>query len=400
MKNITQERTMNKMKFRRIFLVVMDSLGVGEALDANNYQDQGANTLGHIKEKYDLFVPNLQKLGFLNTLNMDENPNVEAYYTIARPTNPGKDTLTGHYELMGVRNLVPFKQFTENGFPRELLDQIENITQRRVIGNKNANGLDIINELGERQLEYGFLILYTSNGSNLCIAAHEDVIPVAKLYEYATKIRQITLTEELKVGRVIARVFTGKPGNFKFTNEKCEYAVKPPTKSIFNLLSERGFSVISIGKIDDVFDGEGITKKIKAKDNSEAINKLTDIMGKNFTGLCVCNLNDFDQEYGHKRDLEGYAKAIEEFDVEIPMIINKLDMDDLLILTADHGCDPTFPGNGHTRENVPVLIFGRNLKEPKKLDILDSMADIGATITQNFDTMQPLIGKGFLDKLK
>ena len=331
---------------------------------------------------------------------MDENPNVEAYYTIARPTNPGKDTLTGHYELMGVRNLVPFKQFTENGFPRELLDQIENITQRRVIGNKNANGLDIINELGERQLEYGFLILYTSNGSNLCIAAHEDVIPVAKLYEYATKIRQITLTEELKVGRVIARVFTGKPGNFKFTNEKCEYAVKPPTKSIFNLLSERGFSVISIGKIADVFDGEGITKKIKAKDNSEAINKLTDIMGKNFTGLCVCNLNDFDQEYGHKRDLEGYAKAIEEFDVEIPMIINKLDMDDLLILTADHGCDPTFPGNGHTRENVPVLIFGRNLKEPKKLDILDSMADIGATITQNFDTMQPLIGTGFLEKLK
>ncbi|MBE6146976.1 MAG: phosphopentomutase [Firmicutes bacterium] len=389
------------MKFKRIFLIIMDSLGVGEAMDANNYGDQGANTLGHIKENYDLFVPNLQKLGFLNTLNMDENLNVDAYYTIARPTNPGKDTLTGHYELMGVHNLVPFKQFTENGFPRELLDKIENITQRRVIGNKNAEGIEIINELGSRHMEYGFLILYTSNGSNLCVAAHEDVIPVAKLYEYAEKIRQITMTEELKVGRVIARAFTGRPGNFRFTNERCDFAVKPPTKSVFNMLEEKGLSVISIGKVSDVFDDEGITKKIKAKNNVESINKLTDIMSKKFTGLCVCNLNDFDQEYGHKRDLEGYARAIEELDVEIPMIINKLEMDDLLIITADHGCDPSFQGSGHTRENVPVLVFGRNLKEPKRLDILESMADIGATVAENFETsMQPLIGSSFLNKLK
>lgn len=388
------------MKFKRIFLIVLDSLGVGEALDANNYGDEGANTLGHIKENYDLFVPNLQKLGFLNTLNMDENKDVEAYYTIARPTNPGKDTLTGHYELMGVRNLIPFKTFVENGFPRELLERIELITHRRVIGNRNAEGIEIINELGERHLEYGALILYTSNGSNLCIAAHEDVIPVAKLYEYAEKIRDITLSDELKVGRVIAQVFTGKPGNFKFTNERREFALKPPTKSVLNLLSENNYSVISIGKIADVFENEGITKKIKAKDNQEAINKLMDIMGKNFTGLCFANLNDFDSEYGHKRDLEGYAKAIEEFDVEISMLINKLDTDDLLIITADHGCDPSFKGTFHTRENVPVIIFGRNLKEPKRLDILESMADIGATISENFDTNKPLIGTSFLDKLK
>lgn len=388
------------MKFKRIFLIVLDSLGVGEALDANNYGDEGANTLGHIKENYDLFVPNLQKLGFLNTLNMDENKDVEAYYTIARPTNPGKDTLTGHYELMGVRNLIPFKTFVENGFPRELLERIELITHRRVIGNRNAEGIEIINELGERHLEYGALILYTSNGSNLCIAAHEDVIPVAKLYEYAEKIREITLSDELKVGRVIAQVFTGKPGNFKFTNERREFALKPPTKSVLNLLSENNYSVISIGKIADVFENEGITKKIKAKDNQEAINKLMDIMGKNFTGLCFANLNDFDSEYGHKRDLEGYAKAIEEFDVEISMLINKLDTDDLLIITADHGCDPSFKGTFHTRENVPVIIFGRNLKEPKRLDILESMADIGATISENFDTNKPLIGTSFLDKLK
>lgn len=388
------------MKFKRIFLLVLDSLGVGEALDANHYGDEGANTLGHIKENYDLFVPNLQKFGFLNTLNMDENKEVEAYYTIARPTNPGKDTLTGHYELMGVRNLIPFKTFVENGFPRELLEKIELITHRRVIGNRNAEGMEIINELGERHLEYGALILYTSNGSNLCIAAHEDVIPVAKLYEYAEKIREITLSDELKVGRVIAQAFTGKPGNFKFTNERREFALKPPTKSVLNLLSENDYSVISIGKIADVFEGEGITKKIKAKDNQEAINKLTDIMGKNFTGLCFANLSDFDSEYGHNRDLEGYAKAIEEFDVEIPMLINKLDTEDLLIITADHGCDPSFKGTFHTRENVPVLIFGRNLKEPKRLDILESMADIGATIAENFDTNKPLIGTSFLDKLK
>ena len=388
------------MKFKRIFLLILDSLGVGEAIDANNYGDEGANTLLHIKENYDLFVPNLQKLGFLNTLNMDENDNVDAYYTIARPTNPGKDTLTGHYELMGVHNLVPFKSFAENGFPRELIEYIETTTRRRVIGNRNAEGNEIINELGERHMEFGALILYVSNGSNLCIAAHEDVIPVAKLYEYAEKIREITMTEEFKVGRVIARAFTGTPGKFKFTAERRDFAVKPPSKSVLNILNENDYSVISIGKVADVFDDEGITKKIKAKDNQEAINKLTDIMGKNFSGLCIANLYDFDSMYGHKRDLEGYAKAIEEFDVEIPMIINKLDMEDLLIITADHGCDPSFKGTFHTRENVPVIIYGRNLKEPKRLDILDSMADIGATITDNFELSRPLIGRSFLEKLK
>lgn len=387
------------MKFKRIFLVVLDSLGVGEAQDADNYGDSGANTLGHIKEKYDLFIPNLEKLGFLDTLTMADREDVNAYYSIARPTNPGKDTLTGHYELLGVRNLVPFKSFTENGFPRDLLDRIEQITQRRVIGNKNAQGIDIINELGERHLQYGFLILYTSNGSNLYIAAHEDVIPIAKLYDYAEKIRAITMTEELKIGRVIARVFTGKPGNFKFTNDRYDLAVKPPTKSVFNILHENDYATISIGKIADIFDDDGISKKIKAKNNTEALNKLGDIMEKNFTGLCVCNLNDFDQ-YGHQRDLEGYAHAIEEFDVQIPMILNKLEMDDLLILTADHGCDPTFSGSGHTRENVPVILFGRNLREPKRLDILESMGDIGATITENFGATQLLLGKSFLEQLK
>ena len=388
------------MRFKRIFLIILDSLGVGESQDANDYGDNGSNTLGHIKENYDLFVPNLKKLGFLNTINMDQNENVEAYYTIARPNNPGKDTLNGHYEIMGVKNDIQFKSFTEKGFPKELLDQIEAITRRRVIGNKNCSGNEIIRELGERQMEFSSLIVYTSNGSNLQIAAHEDSIPVSTLYEYAEKIRKITMREEWKIGRVIACPFTGNgPMTFKFTNERQDYAIKPPTKSVMNFLSEKDYNVISIGKIAEVFDYEGITKVIKARNNSEALNKLGDIMNKNFTGLCAVNLNDFDN-YGHKRDLEYYGKAIEEFDVEISMILNRLETDDLLIITADHGCDPSLPGTHHTRENVPVIIYGRNLKEPKKLDILESMADIGATIADNFEVQKTFIGTSFLDKLK
>lgn len=388
------------MKFKRIFLVVLDSLGVGEALDANDYYDEGSNTLGHIRDNYDLFIPNLKKLGFLNTINMDDNQNVDAYYTVARPNNPGKDTLNGHYEILGVKNDVQFKTFTERGFPIELLDQIEMITRRHVIGNKNSSGLDIIRELGERQIENNSIIVYTSNGSNLQIAAHEASIPVRNLYDYAEAIRRVTLRGNWNIGRIIACPFSGNSARtFRFTNERQDYAVKPPMKSVMNYLSEKDYSVISIGKIAEIFDYEGINKIIKAKNNIEALNKLEDIMDKKFSGLCVVNLNDFDN-YGHKRDLDGYAKAIEELDVEIPMILNHLDTDDLLIFTADHGCDPTFNGYDHTRENVPVIIYGRNLKEPKRLDILESMADIGATISDNFDVVKPIIGTSFLDKLK
>lgn len=332
---------------------------------------------------------------------MDENKDVDAYYTIARPTNVGKDTLAGHYEMMGIETTIPFKTFNEKGFPRELIEAIEQVTGRRVIGNKYSETDEIIQELGERQLNYGSLIIYTSSDSNLQVAAHEDVIPVAQLYQYCERIRQITKREEWQVGRIIARPFTGKPGKFrKINNERRDYAVKPPHKSVLDNLKENNLSVIAIGKINDVFDGEGITKIIKAPSNIEGINKLTDIMDKNFNGLCFANLNEFDSNYGHKRDVEGYAKAIEELDVEIPIMLNKLSIEDLLIITADHGNDPTFPGNDHTRENVPVILFSRNFKEPGRLDILNSLADIGATISDNFDIAKPLIGTSFLDKLK
>ena len=388
------------MKFKRIFLMVLDSLGVGETTDAANYGDAGANTLGHIKENYDLFIPNLKKIGFLDTLNMNENKQVDAYYTIARPTNAGKDSLNGHYEMMGIENRIPFKTFNQ-GFPFDILNGIEQVTGRRVIGNKCCNDDAIIQELGERQQNYGALIIYTSADSDLQVAAHEDCIPVATLYQYCERIRALTLREEWRIGRVIARPFTGTPGHYKLIQSgRKDYSVKPPKKSILDSLVEHNYNVIGIGKVNDIFDGQGINKQMKANNNMEAINKFTDIIDKNFTGLCMVNLADFDSLYGHTRDAEGYGKAIEELDVEIPIILNKLDTGDLLIITADHGNDPTFPGTDHTRENVPVIIYSRDFLEPKRLEAFETFANIGATIADNFDVDMPSIGKSILEELK
>ncbi len=386
------------MKFKRIFLMVLDSLGVGEALDADKYGDNGANTLGHIAENYDLFIPNLKKLGFLNTLNMNEQE-VDAYYTIARPTNPGNDSLDGHYELMGVANNTPFKNFTEEAFPRELLEQIAITNQRKVIGNLVGEGEEIINHLGTRQVEHKALIIYTSNGSNLKVAAHESTIPVNELYEICKKIRELTKKEEWKVGRVVARPFMGKEGSYRFTKESKEFALNPPSKSLLENLQDKNYSTICFGKISDCFNGKGISKVVKTKSNLDGLNKLTDIMTKNFQGLAFINLSDFDSNYAHTGDIEGYGRAIEELDVEIPIITNKLNNDDLFIITADHGCDPTL-GKKHTRENVPVILFSRSFKEPKRLDILESMADIAATIAENFEVDKPELGTSFLEKLK
>lgn len=388
------------MKFKRIFLIVLDSLGVGETTDAINFGDNGANTLGHINDQCDLFVPNLKKIGFLDTLNMSENTNVEAYYTIAKPTNAGKDTLNGHYEMVGIKHDIPFKTFN-NGFPFEILEAIEKVTGRRVVGNKCCIDDSIIQELGERQVSYGSLIIYTSADSDLQVAAHEDCIPIPTLHQYCERIRELTLKEDWRVGRVIARPFTGTPGKYRFVHSgRKDYAVKPPKTSILDNLVKDSYNVIAIGKINDIFDGQGINKNIKASSNQEAINKLTDIMDKKFTGLCMVNLSDFDSIYGHARDVEGYAHAIEELDVDIPIIINKLELDDLLIITADHGNDPTFKGNDHTRENVPVIIYSRNFKEPKRLKVFETFANIGATIAENFEVQKPEIGESILEELK
>ncbi len=387
------------MKFKRIFLIVLDSLGVGEAIDAINYGDCGANTLKHIDDKVHLFVPNLKKLGFMNTITMDDIKS-DAYYTIAKPVNPGKDTLTGHYEMMGVRVITPFKTF-HNGFSKELITEIEQATKRKVIGNVAASGTEIIKELGETQIQQGSLIVYTSSDSVLQVAAHEKIIPVDVLYKYCEIIRKITLKDEWLVGRVIARPFVGtNSSNFKRSENRHDFAIDPPEPSVLNFLKDKGISVISVGKIFDIFNGQGITKKIISTSNKEGIDKILDIMEKNFTGLCFANLNDFDSLYGHRRNIEGYANAIEDLDVEIPVILNNLDTDDLLIITADHGNDPTFKGTDHTKENVPVIIYSRLFKEPKKLPALESFSDIGATIAENFDVRKPNMGTSFLNKLK
>jgi len=388
------------MKFKRIFLMVLDSLGVGETTDAINYGDVGANTLKHVNEKCNLFIPNLKKIGFLDTINLSSNPNVEAYYTIAKPINAGKDTLNGHYEIVGLKNDVPFETYNQ-GFVYDILNGIEEITGRSVIGNVCSHDNAVINELGERQYNYGSLIIYTSADSDLQVAAHEDSIPISTLYEYCERIRTLTLKENWRIARIIARPFNGTPGNYKLINSgRRDYAVKPPKKTILNSLIENNYNVIGIGKINDIFNGEGINKQIKATNNTEAINKFTDIIDKNFTGLCMVNLSDFDSLYGHTRDVEGYGKAIEELDVNIPIIINKLDIDDLLIITADHGNDPTFKGNGHTRENVPVIIYSRNFKKPECLQPFETLANIGATIADNFDLDKPEIGESILENLE
>ncbi len=387
------------MKFKRIFLMVLDSLGVGETIDAVNYQDNGANTLKHVNDQCDLFVPNLKKIGFLDTINMNDDENVEAYYTIAKPINAGKDTLNGHYEMVGIKNDIPFKTFN-NGFVFEILNGIELVTGRKVIGNKCCNDDSIIQELGDRQINYGSLIIYTSADSDLQVAAHEDSIPISTLYQYCEKIRALTLEEDWRIGRIIARPFSGSSGKYKFISSgRRDYAIKPPKRTVLDSLLENNYNVIGIGKINDIFDGQGINKNIKAFNNMEAINKLTDIMSKNFTGLCMVNLADFDSLYGHARDAIGYGRAIEELDVEIPIILNKLELDDLLIITADHGNDPTFKGNDHTRENVPVILYSRAFKEPKRLKPFETFANIGATIADNFEVELPEIGQSILEEL-
>ena len=389
------------MTFKRVFLLILDSLGVGETTDALNYNSVGANTLKHINDNENLFVPNLEKIGFMNTINLEENNEVDAYYTIAHPINEGIDSLSGHYEIMGVKNEIPFETFS-NAFDTNLLEKIASITGRRIIGNVCCTNDKIIKDLGDNEKAYASLIIYTSGDSNMQIAAHEDAIPMSTLYDYADKIKEFLDKNQLNVSRVIARPFTGTNStNYRFIkNAKKEFVTVPPNKTLLNELQEKKLEVIGIGKVNDIYPENAINKKIKANSNSEVINKLTDIISKNFKGLVIANLSDFDELYGHNRDIDGYAKAIEELDVNIPIILNKLNIDDLLIITADHGCDPTFNGFGHTRENLPIIMYCRNFKSPKRLEERNTLGDIGATIVDNFNINPPEIGKSMLNELK
>lgn len=387
------------MKFNRIFLIVLDSLGVGEAIDADKFDDLGATTLRHILEYNPIDYPNLEKMGFLNLVNYKDIKNTDSYYTKAHPKANGKDTLTGHLEIMGIRTLIPFRTFTKDGFPQELIDELEKRTGRKIIGNCNASGTEIIERLGKEQMETGSLIVYTSADSVLQIAAHEDIIPLEELYRDCEIARELTLKEEWKVGRIIARPYIGTPGNFTRTPNRHDYALDPVSDTVLDNLKNNGYDVISIGKISDVFNNCGITKSTKTKDNLDGILKIIETEKENFTGLCFANLNDFDSKYGHRRNIKGYAEAIKEFDNYLPEIKENLKENDLLIITADHGNDPSYKGTDHTRENIPVLVYSKSLKEPKKLDELDCFSDIGATIADNFNVKMPEVGESFLGKL-
>ena len=389
--------------FKRIFLVVMDSVGIGEAPDAEEFNDVGANTLGHIAEKMNgLNMPNMQKLGLGNIgdiKGIEKQDSPLAYFTKMQEASNGKDTMTGHWEIMGLNIQKPFRTFPD-GFPPELIQQLEEKTGRKIIGNKPASGTAIIEELGKEHMETGALIVYTSADSVLQIAAHEDIVPIDELYRICEIARELTLDEKYMVGRVIARPFLGEPDSFERTSNRHDYALKPFGRTVMNELKDAEHDVIALGKISDIYDGEGVTEAIRTVDNDDGMTKLVESMDKDFNGISFLNLVDFDAKYGHRRNPEGYGKALEEYDVRLPEVLNKLTDDDLLIITADHGNDPTHHGTDHTREFVPLIVYHKNIGQGQELPIRKTFADIGATISDNFDINMPEHGVSFLSDIK
>ncbi|MGN0396673.1 MAG: phosphopentomutase [Candidatus Fimimorpha sp.] len=394
-------------KYNRIFVIVIDSLGVGAMDDSENFGDVEVNTLGHISESVDTFeIPNLKKLGLaklcpLKQVEPEEKP--VAYFTKMNEKSLGKDTMTGHWEMMGLEVTKPFKTFTETGFPPELIAELEKRTGRKVIGNKSASGTEILDELGEEEIATGHMIVYTSADSVLQICGNEETFGLEELYRCCEIAREITMKDEWKVGRVIARPYVGKKkGEFKRTSNRHDYALKPFGKTVLNALKENGLDVISIGKIKDIFDGEGITRAFKSRSSVHGMEQTIEAVGEEFHGLCFVNLVDFDALWGHRRDPYGYAQEIEKFDRNLGVLLEKLREDDLLIITADHGNDPTYTGTDHTREKVPLLLYSKSMTESGKFSETDTFAVVGATVADNFGVKMPegTIGSSLMNLLK
>ena len=375
------------MAFRRIVWIVLDSVGIGEMPDAAAYGDVGADTLGNIARKRKLHLPNLGKLGLGNIKPIENVPAADSplgAYGKCTLASPGKDTTTGHWEMVGIHLEKPFPLFPR-GFPREMMDAFENAIGRKTLGNYAASGTEIIKELGEEHFRTGSPIIYTSADSVFQIAAHEDVIPLWEQYKNCEIAREM-LRGPLEVGRVIARPFEGEPGAFKRTSNRHDYAVPPPRGMLLDKLAERGVAVYSVGKIFDVFLGRGIGEHVKSKTNAEGMQLTLDAMGEAADGLIYVNLVDFDMLYGHRNDVEGYAKALEEADAWLPSAMAAMGEGDLMILTADHGCDPTTPGTDHSREYVPLLVYGPTARPGVNLGVRGSLSDIGQTVAENFGT--------------
>lgn len=391
------------VRFPRVFLIVLDSVGIGELPDASRYGDAGSHTLGHIAAAAaPLELPHLEQLGLgcieaVNGISAVGKP--QAHYGKMAELSAGKDTLTGHWEIMGVRNDVPFQTYPE-GFPVEFIQALEAAAGRRIIGNKAASGTAVIDELGHEHMQSGALIVYTSADSVLQIAAHEDIVPVDELYAICGKAREMTMNKTYFVGRVIARPFTGTPGQFIRTPNRKDYAVAPPSSTVMDSLAKQGFDSIGIGKISDIFADRGITQSWKTKSNADGVERLLQVMKQDFKGLCFLNLVDFDAVYGHRRDPKGYAAALGEFDARLPDIRAALRPGDLLIITADHGNDPTHNGTDHTREYVPLLVSVPGLDNGVNLGVRTTFADVGATVADNFGVELPAIGESYLSCIR
>lgn len=393
-------------KYKRIFTIVIDSLGIGALPDAADYGDAGTDTLGHISQRMDqLCIPNLVKTGMANLHPLKQAAAVErplGYYSCLYEASMGKDTMTGHWEMMGLHITRPFQTFTDTGFPQELLDELSRRTGRVIIGNKSASGTEILDELAEEEIATGHMIVYTSADSVLQICGNEETFGLEELYRCCEIAREITMKDEWKVGRVIARPYTGrKKGEFKRTSNRHDYALKPYGRTALNALKDAGLDVISVGKIYDIFDGEGLTESNKSKSSVHGMEQTIDIAKRDFEGLCFVNLVDFDALWGHRRNVEGYAKELEKFDVKLGELLKLLRDDDLLLITADHGNDPTHTGTDHTREKVPFLAYSPSMNGCGKLDDAQTFAVIGATIADNFGVEMPegTIGSSVLDKL-
>lgn len=378
-------------KYNRIFTIVIDSLGVGAMPDAAQYGDAGCDTLGHIAERTENFqIPNLQKLGMANLHTLQGVAPAEkplACHGKLREASKGKDTMTGHWEMMGIKTEKPFKTFTDTGFPKELMDELSEKTGRKLIGNKAASGTEILVELGEQQMKEGSLIVYTSADSVLQIAAHEEVIPVPELYKYCEIAREICNRPEYRLGRIIARPFIGTDKtNFKRTPNRHDLALSPTGRTAMDDLKDAGYETSCVGKISDIFNNVGVTRTVKTVSNSDGMQKTLDqVKDLDFTGLCFVNLVEFDSEYGHRRNPLGYAKAIETFDSELATMIKEMKDNDLVIVTADHGNDPTWTGTDHTRERVPFIAYSKSITNGTHIQERETFADIGATILANFN---------------
>lgn len=383
---------------KRIFLIVLDSVGIGEMPDADQYNDVGSNTLKAASESPYFSMEHMRKLGCFNIDGVqigEKEASPEGSYARMTERSRGKDTTIGHWEIAGIVSEKPLPVYPQ-GFPDEIIRAFSQKTGREILCNKPYSGTEVIRDYGEEHMKTGKLIVYTSADSVFQIAAHEDIIPIEELYEYCRTAREL-LKGEHNVGRVIARPFTGEPGSFVRTARRHDFSVKPPKITMLDQLKESGYQVLAVGKINDIFAGEGITEFVRTQNNEDGIDKTLAYMDREFEGLCFVNLVDYDMLYGHRNDVDGYAKALTYFDSRLPEILDKLREEDVLMITADHGCDPSTPSTDHSREYTPLVIYGKPVKAGVNLKTRESFADIGAAVLDYFQIKQKISGKSMLD---